>query len=123
MARIRIYKNSIVASFFSMCGYGLAIIGIIVAFSESVIGGIIVTLIGVGLAFWGAKISEKKQFRVWMKKIESDGIISRIKEDANVAVMVYNSNPGKRTLAYISQLNPDAGELIAENLRSKRRRK
>ena len=54
-----------------------------------------------------------------MKKIESDGIISRIKEDANVAVMVYNSNPGKRTLAYIFQLNPDAGELIAENLRSK----
>lgn len=36
-----------------------------------------------------------------MKKIESDGIIRRIKEDANVAVMVYNSNPGKRTLAYI----------------------
>lgn len=56
-----------------------------------------------------------------MKKIESDGIISRIKEDANVAVMVYNSNPGKRTLAYFFQLNPDAGELIAENLRSKER--
>ena len=56
-----------------------------------------------------------------MKKIESDGIIRRIKEDANtVAVMVY-SNPGKRTLAYIFQLNPDAGELIAENLRSKER--
>lgn len=35
--------------------------------------------------------------------------------------MVYNSNPGKRTLAYIFQLNPDAGELIAENLRSKER--
>lgn len=56
-----------------------------------------------------------------MKKIEYDGIISRIKEDANVAVMVYNSNPGKRTLAYIFQLNPDAGELIAENHRSKER--
>lgn len=56
-----------------------------------------------------------------MKKIESDVIISRIKEDANVAVMVYNSNPCKRTLAYIFQLNPDAGELIAENLRSKER--
>ena len=27
--------------------------------SESVIGGIIVALIGAGLAFWGAKINEK----------------------------------------------------------------
>lgn len=35
--------------------------------------------------------------------------------------MSWNTNPGKRTLAYIFQLNPDAGELIAENLRSKER--
>ena len=46
-----------------------------------------------------------------------------MKRYEGLAVMVYNSNPGKKTLAYISQLNPDAGELIAENRRSKSSRK
>lgn len=123
MARIRIYKNSVVASILSMCGYGLAMVGLIVAFTESIVGGVIVALIGVGLALWGAKVSENKQFRVWKQKIESDGMTNRIKEDVKVAVMVYNSNPGKKSLAYISQLNPVAGELIAEKTRSKKNQK
>lgn len=121
MARIRIYKNSIVASLLSMCGYGLVSVGTIALFSESVAEGIILVLIGVGLAFWGAKISEKKQFRTWKSKIESDGLDSRIKEDVSIAVMVYNSNPSKRSLAYISQLNPAAGNFITEKIRSNKK--
>lgn len=123
MARIRVYKNSIVASILSVIGYTFLMIGIVVAVNESVPGGIIIALLGVGLAIWGARISEKKQFRTWKNKIESTGLTGRIREDVNVAVMVYNSNPSKQSLSYISQLNPVAGELIAENLRSRRKQK
>ena len=123
MARIRIYKNSFVASILSMCGYGLAMVGLIVAFTESIAGGVIVALIGVGLAFWGAKVSENKQFRMWKQKIEADGMANRIKEDVKVAAMAYNSNPNKKTLAYISQLNPVAGELITDKIRSSKNQK
>lgn len=63
MAQIRIYKNLIAASLLSMCGYGLALVGVIVLFSDSIAVGIILVLIGVGLAFWGAKTSKNKQFR------------------------------------------------------------
>lgn len=96
MAKIRMYRNSFMASLVSLCGYGLAFLGIVVAFSESVVGGIIVALAGVGLMCWAPKISENKQFRVWKRKLESVGITSRMKEDVDVAVMVYNSNPGKK---------------------------
>lgn len=123
MARIRIYKNSFIASILSMCGYGLAMVGLIVTFTESVVGGVIVALIGVGIACWGAKVSENKQFKVWKRKIEADGMVNRIKEDVKVAVIAYNSNPGKKSLAYISQLNPVAGELIADNIRSRKNQK
>lgn len=118
MARIRIYTNSFVASVLSVCGYTLAMIGFIVAFTESIAGGVIIALIGLVLGVMGAKVSENKQFRVWKRKIESDGISNLIKEDVKVAVMAYNSNPSKKTLAYISQLNPIAGELITEKIRS-----
>lgn len=118
MARVTVYKNSVVASILSVCGYVAAIAGIIAAFSGSVVAGIISVLAGIGLVFWAAAISQNKQFKIWKNKIEASGLAGRIKADVNTAVMVYNSNPDKKTLAYISQLNPTAGSLIAESIHS-----
>lgn len=119
MARIPIYENSFAASVLSICGYGLAMTGLIIALNENIVGGFSVALIGVVLHFGGVKVSEDKQFRIWKEKIEATGVTNRIKEDVNVAIMVYNSNPGKKTLTYISKLNPTAGKLITEEIRSR----
>lgn len=69
------------------------------------------------------KSAKINSFGFGKKKIEATGVTNRIKEDVNVAVMVYNSNPGKKTLTYISQLNPTAGKLITEEIRSRENQK
>lgn len=117
MARIPIYTNSLGASILSILGYGLAFFGIINIFGESVVGGIIILLIGFGVAFSAERVSEKKQFRVWKSKLEEAGLTSLIKNDMDMAIAVYNSNPSKQTLAYISELNPTAGKHIEELIR------
>lgn len=60
---------------------------------------------------------------LWSDCGRSAGMTNHIKEDADVAIMVYNSNPGKKTLTYISQLNPTAGKLITEEIRSRENQK
>lgn len=72
MARLSARTSSNAVCILAICGItvGLLFIRVIILrvlemvttnrlSSESVIGGIIVALIGAGLAFWGAKINEK----------------------------------------------------------------
>lgn len=123
MARVRVYTNSILATILSFCGYGLLVCGMITVFSGGmgIAVGIILALIGLGIAFWAATISDNKQFRAWIRQLEADGINHRMREDARVAFAVYNSNPCKKTLNYISKWNPNAAAIIADSIRSKKK--
>lgn len=128
MVRIPIYKNSIGATILSFFGYAFFASGVISTvseiinggFGENIVAGIIIILCGIGLMFWAEATSKRKQFRTWKRKIREQGLADRIKDDVGVAVAVYNSNPGKKSLAFIAELNPAAGQLIQDLIRAKK---
>ena len=72
MPRIKTYKNSKLASAFSILGY-LVIAGAIYAlFNDEPLGGIIALVIGIGFKILASFISKKKQvkdaaFEQWLK--------------------------------------------------------
>lgn len=63
MARIRIYRNSFLATVVSLLGYILLFSGVISAFDGAILGGILIAAVGAGLIFLAAWISERKQSR------------------------------------------------------------
>lgn len=109
------YKNSGLATFVSVIGALFQYGGVLCLFSGLIPGALVCIPIGILLYFAGEKIS----FNKWVKLLQSKGLEEQIRTDANVAVQVYNANPGKNTLAYISSLNPQAGEQIAQSVNKK----
>ena len=50
-----------------------------------------------------------------MKTLTEKGIDAQVRSNMQVAVKVYNANPGKRTQQWVASLNPEAGKWIAAN--------
>lgn len=120
MARITIYKNSFLASAVSILGYLFVVCGIMAAFSGEIAGGILIALVGFGLAVLASSISEQKQFKTWKKQIEQKGLVPQIQASTQVAIQVYNTFPGTKALEYIRTLNPTAAQLISQQLAAKK---
>lgn len=114
MARITIYKNSVGASICSIIGYMFFVIGVLTMLSESVTGGILLVLYGVGLTIGASVISKNKQFKTWKKQIETSGYVPLMQNSIQTAIQIYNTYPGKKTLNYIRSINPQAADLIEE---------
>ena len=120
MARgFSIYKNSVGATAVSILGYGLLMMGVMLAVSEDLISGIVMAVLGILLELWAPTISRNKQFKKWIKQLREKGVEAEIRSDINAAIRVYNSNPCKKTLAYIGTLNPAAAENITKQLLAK----
>ena len=64
---------------------------------------------------WAKSISEAKAFQTWVKTLTEKGIDAQVRSNMQVAVKVYNANPGKRTQQWVASLNPEAGKWIAAN--------
>lgn len=121
MARITLYKNSILASIISILGYICCMFGIVMMIQEKeFVAGILLILIGFGFICWAAQISENKRFKQWKKKISTPDVIAAIQNDIAFAVKVYNAYPSKKTLAYIRSLNPGAADRISQLLASQK---
>ena len=120
MARITIYKNSILASLVSIFGYMFMLGGIAMAFDGEILPGIFLFLMGIGLAALASVISSRAQFRKWIKQLKKDGIIDRAKQDSALAIKIFQANPTKQTLQYIRGLNPSAADYIDRNLVKKK---
>lgn len=120
MARITIYKNSVLATVCSMFGYGIAVSGVLVTITEDVIGGIVMIVCGFALSFLASSISESKKFSEWKKQIKKGGYTSVIQNSIQGAMQVYNTYPCKKALEYIRTLNPQAAELIDQELLAKK---
>ena len=116
MARITIYKNSILANIVNLCGYGIALSGIAALFEGVVVPGIVFIAIGVALIVWAANISENKVFRRWKKDVQAKGLEPLIRSNNQVALQIYNTYPCKNTLKYIQTLNPAAAQIIASQI-------
>ena len=114
MARITIYKNSVLATLVGIFGYIFIIAGLALAFTEEILGGIILALIGVGFSIWAPAISRNKQFKTWKKRIEEGGLVPALPSSTQTAIQIYNPFPNKKTLEYIRSLNPSAAQQISE---------
>ena len=116
MARITIYKNSVLASLISILGYIFVIGGICVMFGGEIGGGIVMLIVGIALAMWASAISENKKFKTWKKELQAKGVEAQIRTSTQVAFQVYNAYPRSNTLNYIRSLNPAAAQLIADQI-------
>lgn len=124
MARIHytVYKNSLLATILSFLGSAYIMMGALIfvlglidnefEIAEGIFLFIRFVLVGVVLLKIAKYVNEKKTFKLWVKAIRAQGAEYRIKESVDYAVMAYNSYPTKRTLKYISKLNPQVVEMI-----------
>lgn len=112
MARITIYKNSVLATIVSFLGYFGIAMGAVGLVDGEILVGMVCMLIGIGLMVVAGWISSYKAFRKWWKQVEKQGLIPEIQKSAETAVAVYRKNPEKRTLDKIRGLNPQAAAYI-----------
>lgn len=110
--RFTVYKNSIFATIVSISASMCVALGIFFAFSGEIVGGIIIVIIGFVLMGFASNISERKKFKDWKKIIDEQGLIQQIQISDDFAISIYDTYPSSRSLAYISSLNPSAGQKI-----------
>jgi len=122
MARITIYRNSVLATLVSIIAYMFVGVGIMIAFNGQIIGGILLALVGVVLMALASSISTNKQFKMLKKDWQAKGLIPEIQSNVSVAIQAYNTLPCPKMLAYIRTLNPEAAVEIARQLEAKKKK-
>jgi len=128
MARVGIktYKNSALATVVSVIGSLFELGGI----TTMVNGGLDYLLVGFLLALWGAahfvaaeRLSDYAQYRTWKRQIEQKVDAEQIMQDEALAISIYSTNPCKRVLKYIQNLNPTAAEQIQQQIAAEGKQK
>ena len=112
MARITVYKNSVLASVVSLCSYGMLALGVMSIMQSEFLMGAIALVIGFALGALGDTISANKRFKTWQADLEAKGLIAEIRQSQDAAIAAYNECAGPKALAYIRTLNPDAADSI-----------
>ena len=107
------YKNSFLASLLSILGC-ICILVVAADFSYYSADVIVPAITGgIALMICGKLVSKEKSFKTWWKTVKAAGLEEQIKNDANIARIIYEKNPKKRTLKEIAKLNPAAAEMLA----------
>lgn len=119
MARIyvNIYKNSVLASILSIVGTVFLLLNVGMFISELVKGSfdfakdfpvvILYTLIAI-LLLWLAKyISERKEFKQFVKYVKQNHLEQEIAGSIEAALKLYRAYPTKLVKKYITKLNPE----------------
>lgn len=116
------YKNSIFATLLSMIGglfVSFGILGLIVAIAtqdpEGFEAFIVCGLIGVVFGWLGKHIAKKKQFKELVKTIKEKNCEGQISASVDFALSIYKGCPTSYVEKYISDLNPQAGEVIKQS--------
>lgn len=113
------YRNSFLASMFSVAGCVLGMAGIGLLFTGLIPPGIGLIAAAAVLFYIAKQISRKKSFDQWWKQIEKAGLEPEIRNSLDVAVQIYKKNPEPRTLEKIRSLNPTAADYIQNGFRIK----
>ena len=123
MARITIYKNSVLATLMSLAGGFMVAMGVVGLFSQMYVPGVVMLLIGFVLSVWASSVSENKRFKQWKKNLALKGLVSEIQRSEATAFAAYNTCPSPQALAYIRTLNPAAADKIAQKLEAQKQQK
>lgn len=124
--RIRVYKNSALATVVSIIGCFFELGGITVMANGgagNLLGGFLLALWGVAHFAVAERLSDYAQYRIWKRQIEQKVDVERIAHDNELAIQVYQTNPCKRVLKYIQNLNPTAAEQIQQQIAAEGKQK
>lgn len=119
--RVKVYKKSPLATVVNMIGTLMLLLGVgsvmgLLSGSYEIGWFAIFLPIGIICKIYAPKINEKKVFELWFKELKEKGIEQQLSSSLEVALAVFNANPHKRTLEYITMHNYQAGELIRKKL-------
>lgn len=117
--KFTVYSNSVPATLCSLLGSGLMVGGLWCLFRAEFLNGVILLLLGIGLALLASWISDRSQFSAWKRKVKKSGLIPEIQRSVPVAIRVYQTNPCTQALTFIRTLNPQAAELIEQSRASR----
>ena len=120
MARIPIYKNSILATLLSFVSYFCMLGGIMMLFDGEFLGFVVLFALGIGIGAVGSALSEWKRFRSFRKQLEKKGLIPQIQASTQLALQVYDAYPAPKTVEYIRTLNPAAAQILDQRLAAKK---
>jgi len=116
MARIPIYKNSILATILSFLSYFVMLAGVMMLFEREFLGFVVLFALGIGISALGSAVSEWKRFHSFKKQLKKKGLIPQIQASTQLALQVYDAYPAKKTVAYIRTLNPAAAQILDQRL-------
>lgn len=123
-----VYKKSPLATVcsafgtvFAIVGVGLLVNGIIYsADSEEITAGAVCSVMGIAVSLLAIPVNKRKEFKLWKKQLKASGTDAMIGSDVDLAMRVYRSNPGKRTLKYIRKKNPQAAQYLSREIAAKK---
>lgn len=120
MARIPIYKNSIIATILSFISYFAMLGGIMMLFDGEFLAFVVLFALGMLIAGIGSAVSEWKRFHSFKKQLQKKGLIPMIQTNTQLALQVYDAYPAKKTVEYIRTLNPAAAQILDQRLSVKK---
>ena len=112
---------------YMIVGFILFVTGMYTAFQDNILNGllmigiaIVIVLVAVLFVNIEERMTverrEREAFEKWRKMIVHNGYDRMISRSVPFAIDIYNKNPGRMTLIYISNLNPEAGNYIKRYL-------
>lgn len=120
MARIPIYRHSILASLLSIVAYLMMLGGVATAFGGSILGGIVLFVLGMGVTMLGSFVGERTKCRAIIRQIKKKGLERQLRSDIQACAQAYNLCPGNGMLRYIRSVNPQAADFIGAQLAAKK---
>ena len=107
------YPDAKFATFLSVIGSILALSGLYALFTFW-LAGLILMLIGAGLMYLASLKAKATKFKKWIKALKAKGILDELPYSQEICITLYQANPCKKTLKFISRHNPQAATYIAQ---------
>ena len=123
MARIPIYRHSILASLLNIIAAMMMMGGLAAAFGGEILAGIVLFVLGMGVTLLGSMLAEHTKYRAIIRNIKKNGLEDQLRNDLPAIFKVYNACPGREILRYIESLNPEAAKIIREQLAAQKKQK
>ncbi len=118
MARFTIitYPKCPLASIISVLGSFLAVFGLYNTLSSELVIGIVCIVIGIAFLLLAPLLAKRKRFDLWIKDLESKGILDALPTSRALCIQMYQANPIKKTLKIIEKYNPAVADELLSTL-------
>ena len=108
----RIYPHSSKATLCSFLGWTVLAAAAVELMGRSFVTAAVLAAVALGLIFLGKKVNEKKEFQLWLQRLEKSGEEDTLRHSLEAALAAYDQLPSAEMLAYLSSLNPEAAAAL-----------